>query len=333
MKLRDLVNAHIRDLAPYVPGKPVEELERELGIASAVKLASNESPIGPSRRAVEAIFAAAENLNRYPDDTCFVLRDAAGDAPRCRPRRSSASPAARTASSSLLAKCFLAPGDEALFPWPSFAMYPILTKGAGATPVQVPLDREHRADVAGAARARSRRARACSCPREPEQPDRHLDRRGRLREAWCASCPSASCSPPTRRTSSSCAGRDFPDSVAAAARAPDAGRPAHVLEGVRAGGPAHRLRDRATGADRLPRARAPPVHREQPGAGRRGGGARRPRAHRAHPRTHARGHRPDRGGAAGARASRFAETDANFLLVEVGAARRRGCRSGCSATA
>jgi len=57
LNLRDLVNPQVRDLAPYVPGKPVEELERELGISGSVKLASNESPIGPSRRAVEAIFA------------------------------------------------------------------------------------------------------------------------------------------------------------------------------------------------------------------------------------------------------------------------------------
>ncbi len=158
MKLRDLVNPHIRDLAPYVPGKPVEELERELGIASAVKLASNESPIGPSRRAVEAIFAAAENLNRYPDDTCFVLRDAlathigVGRDQLCFAGGSDG-------ILELLAKCFLAPGDEAVFAWPSFAMYPILTKGSGATPVQVPLDREHRADVAALLRAVTPRTR------------------------------------------------------------------------------------------------------------------------------------------------------------------------------
>jgi histidinol-phosphate aminotransferase len=146
LKLRDLVNTHIRDLAPYVPGKPVEELERELGISGSVKLASNESPIGPSRRAVEAIFAAAENLNRYPDDTCFALRHALATHLRVAPE------ALCFAGGSdgildLLAKCFLAPGDEALFPWPSFAMYPIMTRGAGAVPVQVPLDREYRADV------------------------------------------------------------------------------------------------------------------------------------------------------------------------------------------
>ncbi|HXX47336.1 MAG TPA: aminotransferase class I/II-fold pyridoxal phosphate-dependent enzyme, partial [Myxococcota bacterium] len=146
MNLRDLVNPHVRDLSPYVPGKPVEELERELGIQGSVKLASNESPLGPSRRAVEAIFAAAENLNRYPDDGCFALRDAlsthlgVSGAQLC-------FAAGSDGILELLAKCFLGPGDEALFPWPSFAMYPIMTRGAGAIPVQVPLDREYRADV------------------------------------------------------------------------------------------------------------------------------------------------------------------------------------------
>jgi histidinol-phosphate aminotransferase len=146
MKLRDLVNAHIRDLAPYVPGKPVEELERELGIDGSIKLASNESPLGPSRRVVEAILAEAENLNRYPDDSCFHLRSALAKHLSVAPEQLCFA----TGSDGileLLAKCFLAPGDEALFPWPSFAMYPIATKGAGATPVQVPLDRELRADV------------------------------------------------------------------------------------------------------------------------------------------------------------------------------------------
>jgi len=152
VKLRELVNPHIRDLAPYVPGKPVEELERELGIASAVKLASNESPIGPSRRAVEAIFAAAENLNRYPDDSCFALRDALAKH-LCIRTDQLCFAGGSDGILELLAKCFLAPGDEALFPWPSFAMYPIMTKGAGATPVQVPLDPEYRADVGALLRA------------------------------------------------------------------------------------------------------------------------------------------------------------------------------------
>ncbi len=148
MKLRDLVNAHIRDLAPYVPGKPAEELERELGIEGSIKLASNESPLGPSRRVVEAILAEAESLNRYPDDSCFHLRRALATYLRVAPEQLCFA----TGSDGileLLAKCFLAPGDEAVFPWPSFAMYPIATRGAGATPVQVKLDGDLRADVEG----------------------------------------------------------------------------------------------------------------------------------------------------------------------------------------
>ena len=55
MTIRDLVKPHIRDLAPYQPGKPMAELERELGISDSIKLASNENPLGPSPKAVEAI--------------------------------------------------------------------------------------------------------------------------------------------------------------------------------------------------------------------------------------------------------------------------------------
>jgi len=146
VKIRELVNAHVRDLAPYVPGKPVEELERELGIDSAIKLASNESPLGPSRRVVEAILAAAEDLNRYPDDSCFQLRAALAKQLGVS-GESLCFAGGSDGILELLAKCFLAPGDEAVFPWPSFAMYPIATQGSGATPVRVPLDAELRADV------------------------------------------------------------------------------------------------------------------------------------------------------------------------------------------
>ena len=60
-------------ITPYEPGKPTEELERELGIQESVKLASNENPIGPSPKAVQAIRAALSELNRYPDGGSFTL--------------------------------------------------------------------------------------------------------------------------------------------------------------------------------------------------------------------------------------------------------------------
>src|SRR2546425_13246003 len=70
------VRSEIRSLEPYVPGKPVEELERELHISNAVKLASNENPLGPSPLAIEAMRAAATGVNRYPDGSSFYLREA-----------------------------------------------------------------------------------------------------------------------------------------------------------------------------------------------------------------------------------------------------------------
>src|SRR5260370_8918870 len=69
-----LANQHILGIAPYEPGKPIEELERELGIHDAIKLASNENPLPPSDRVQKAIGAAPSTLNRYPDGGGFYLR-------------------------------------------------------------------------------------------------------------------------------------------------------------------------------------------------------------------------------------------------------------------
>ena len=70
------VRSEIRSLEPYVPGKPVEELERELHISNAIKLASNENPLGPSPLAVRAMSEAAPGVNRYPDGSSYYLREA-----------------------------------------------------------------------------------------------------------------------------------------------------------------------------------------------------------------------------------------------------------------
>src|SRR5437762_30811 len=71
-----LANEHILGIAPYEPGKPIDELERELGIHDAIKLASNENPLPPSGRVQRAILAAVNHLNRYPDGSGFYLRQA-----------------------------------------------------------------------------------------------------------------------------------------------------------------------------------------------------------------------------------------------------------------
>ena len=72
----DPVRPELRTLQPYIPGKPVEELERELGIKGAIKLASNENPLGPSPRALEAMQRVATGVNRYPEGSSYYLREA-----------------------------------------------------------------------------------------------------------------------------------------------------------------------------------------------------------------------------------------------------------------
>jgi histidinol-phosphate aminotransferase len=74
--MKPLVGNHIESLSAYVPGKPIEELERELGIEDPIKLASNENPLGPSPKAIEAITEAASGAHIYPDGAAFYLKQA-----------------------------------------------------------------------------------------------------------------------------------------------------------------------------------------------------------------------------------------------------------------
>ncbi len=69
-----LIRKNIRNLSPYIAGKPIEETKREFGLKKVIKLASNENPFGPSPKAVAAIKKAANNVNRYPDSNCFYLK-------------------------------------------------------------------------------------------------------------------------------------------------------------------------------------------------------------------------------------------------------------------
>jgi histidinol-phosphate aminotransferase len=162
------VKPWVAKLEPYVPGKPIEELERELGISNAVKLASNENPLGPSPRAVEAIRREAANVHRYPDGASFRLREALA-ARLGVAREQLVFGCGADEILELVAKSFLGPGDECVFAWPSFAMYPIVVKGMGATPVPVPLDAGFAHDLdamAAAVTARTRVVVVCN-PNNP----------------------------------------------------------------------------------------------------------------------------------------------------------------------
>jgi histidinol-phosphate aminotransferase len=141
MTLAERVNSHILDLRPYEPGKPVEELERELGIAGSIKIASNENPLGPSPKAMAAVHEVVAGVHRYPDGANFELRARLAERLGIEGEQLVFGCGADEILE-LLAKCFLSPGDEVVYAWPSFAMYPIVAKGMGAETVAVPLDSE-----------------------------------------------------------------------------------------------------------------------------------------------------------------------------------------------
>jgi histidinol-phosphate aminotransferase len=137
--------APVRDLVPYEPGKPVEEVQRELGLDHVVKLASNEGPFGPFPAALEAIARSAPDLNRYPDGGAYRLRAALADLHGLRYEQV----AIGAGSDGLvdgLSQAALEPGDEIVCGWPSFPSYVIDAKKLGATPKTVPL-RDHRYDL------------------------------------------------------------------------------------------------------------------------------------------------------------------------------------------
>lgn len=121
----------IADLNPYVPGKPIEELEREMGISETIKLASNENPLGPSPLGMAAAQAVVDGVNLYPDDIGFTLRNKLS----AKYGLDADSFVLGSGSSDVIdmvARTFLGAGRNAVFSQYSFAMYPIYTTASGA---------------------------------------------------------------------------------------------------------------------------------------------------------------------------------------------------------
>jgi histidinol-phosphate aminotransferase len=146
-----LANEYILGIAPYEPGKPIEELERELGIPDAIKLASNENPLPPSERVQKAILAGLATLNRYPDGSGFYLRQALAKKHGVTPEHVMLGNGSNDLIE-LLVHAFLRPGDEAVVPHPSFVVYPMSVQAAGGVRVVVML-KDYRLDLEAMARA------------------------------------------------------------------------------------------------------------------------------------------------------------------------------------
>lgn len=131
-------NPYIFKIKPYVPGKPIDEVRRELGLKSVIKLASNENPYPPSPKALAAMSLAAREVNRYPDSGCFLLR-------RTLARKLNIDDDQLIFGNGsdeiivLAAKAFAAKGDDIIIAKPSFLIYEIASTLSGARLHQVPL--------------------------------------------------------------------------------------------------------------------------------------------------------------------------------------------------
>jgi histidinol-phosphate aminotransferase len=136
---------HVRTIKPYIPGKPIEELERELGITGSIKLASNESPLGPSPKAVRVLRKALNDLNRYPDGTAYFLKKDLSKSIGVTPDEILLGNGSNEVIE-LAVRTFLNPGDEAIMANPSFIVYSMVTQAAGGSSIVVPL-RDWRHDL------------------------------------------------------------------------------------------------------------------------------------------------------------------------------------------
>ena len=141
----DLVVPAVAGLTPYEPGKPVEEVQRELGLDRVVKLASNEGPFPPFPSALVAIERVATDLNRYPDGGAWALRAALAERFDVEFEEVLVG-AGADGIIDCISQAFLEEGDEIVCGWPSFPSYVIDALKLGATPVRVPL-RDHRYDL------------------------------------------------------------------------------------------------------------------------------------------------------------------------------------------
>ncbi len=139
---------YILDIDPYKPGKPIQELEREYGIGDSIKLASNENPLGPSPKALEAARACLSSVHRYPDGSGWALVSKIAAKLNLEPENIVLGNGSDEIIG-MLTRVLLQPGDEVLLPQPTFSMYEIMVRCSGARPVSVPLNASMAIDLTG----------------------------------------------------------------------------------------------------------------------------------------------------------------------------------------
>ena len=143
-----LVTPSIESLVAYEGGKPIEEVAREFGVASPIKLASNENPLGPSPKALRAAFEALNSVNRYPDGVAFRLRHALAESYGVgfdEVLHGSGS----NELIELVVRTFCTPSDHVIFGEPGFAMYRVIAMAHGVEFTAVPTDADYKHDFSG----------------------------------------------------------------------------------------------------------------------------------------------------------------------------------------
>jgi histidinol-phosphate aminotransferase len=133
-----LVRAEVRALRPYRPGRPAEEVRRERGLEDVVKLASNEGPFPPMPGALDAMRAAAGQVNLYPDGAAWGLRGALAERLDV-PAEAILTGAGIDGLINVVVAATLGPGDVMAIGWPSFVSWPLRARVAGGTVREVPL--------------------------------------------------------------------------------------------------------------------------------------------------------------------------------------------------
>ena len=136
--MRKLTNQGIENLVPYPPGKPIEELERELGITGSIKLASNENPLGPSPLAVRAILKNVETINRYPDGSGYYLKSKLSTLFNL-PLDQIIIGNGSNELIELIVRTFLTSGEEVIQAFPTFLVYEKIVTGAEGKLTTIPL--------------------------------------------------------------------------------------------------------------------------------------------------------------------------------------------------
>ncbi len=160
--------AQAQGLHPYVPGKPIEQLLREKGLHRAVKLASNENPYGASPKAMVAMQKAIEDVYRYPDGDCTLLKAKLAD------KHGVASNRILLGNGSneileLLIRTFAGAGDEVIYSQRAFIVYALATQAAGAVQVAVPDDAKLGHDLEAMAKAVTSKTKVI-CIANPNNP-------------------------------------------------------------------------------------------------------------------------------------------------------------------